>query len=220
MKSFFRVSWPEVVLYLMTSSSGALDVLSYSKLGGVFASAMTGNIALVAYSAFTNHFETFQSSCVSLLAFGIGAVSGSYISEFFKNGIGSRILAIFETIVLFVFALIVQPHLHSLVSNTILIAFASFGMGLQVIRARMINLVGISTIVFTTNLTNLLSGITKRPLPKDIKYHLKTICTYVLGGITSSWLCAKDLSFAAFLPCIMITITLLRLNKPDESEDH
>ena len=39
----------EAILLLTAFAAGTVDVISFAKLGGVFASAMTGNFALLAF---------------------------------------------------------------------------------------------------------------------------------------------------------------------------
>ena len=41
-----RTTW---ILFATACAAGAVDIIGFAKLGGVFASAMTGNFALLAY---------------------------------------------------------------------------------------------------------------------------------------------------------------------------
>ncbi len=57
----------DAVLLLTAFAAGAVDVISFATLGGVFASAMTGNFALLAY--YVAHRES-QSALGSIVAAG------------------------------------------------------------------------------------------------------------------------------------------------------
>jgi len=45
----FKMTHIEAILLLTAYAAGTVDVISFANLGGVFASAMTGNFALLAY---------------------------------------------------------------------------------------------------------------------------------------------------------------------------
>jgi uncharacterized membrane protein YoaK (UPF0700 family) len=45
----FKLTRIESILLLTAVAAGAVDVISFASLGGVFASAMTGNFALLAF---------------------------------------------------------------------------------------------------------------------------------------------------------------------------
>lgn len=72
---------PVAVLCLAAATTGATDVFSFTQLGGVFASAMTGNIALVAYALVSRDSALFGSCCLSLVAFSIGVILGAKLTK-------------------------------------------------------------------------------------------------------------------------------------------
>src|ERR1700735_2172442 len=66
----------EYILLLTAFSAGAVDVISFARLGGVFASAMTGNFALLAYYIAQGDSSAAMGSIVALSGFVVGCALG------------------------------------------------------------------------------------------------------------------------------------------------
>src|SRR3984957_3419660 len=66
----------ESILLLTAFAAGAVDVISFATLGGVFASAMTGNFALLAYYAAQSESQAAMGPVVALIGFAIGCALG------------------------------------------------------------------------------------------------------------------------------------------------
>jgi uncharacterized membrane protein YoaK (UPF0700 family) len=72
--------WPVVVAGTLTFGAGALDVLALTHLGGVFASVMTGNLALMGLGLARADIATIVHTAVAVLAYGLGVAGGSRLS--------------------------------------------------------------------------------------------------------------------------------------------
>ncbi len=66
----------EMILLLTAFAAGAVDVISFATLGGVFASAMTGNFALLAYYVAQSDAQSAMGSVVALSGFVLGCALG------------------------------------------------------------------------------------------------------------------------------------------------
>ena len=66
----------EMILLLTAFAAGAVDVISFATLGGVFASAMTGNFALLAYYVAQSDAQSAMGSVVALSGFVLGCARG------------------------------------------------------------------------------------------------------------------------------------------------
>jgi uncharacterized membrane protein YoaK (UPF0700 family) len=66
----------EIILLLTAFSAGTVDVIGFATLGGVFASAMTGNLALLAYYVAQGHASQVIGSMVALGGFVLGCALG------------------------------------------------------------------------------------------------------------------------------------------------
>src|SRR5260370_17858869 len=71
-----QFSYIEWMLLLTAFAAGSVDVISFATLGGVFASAMTGNFALLAYYVAQGDSQSAMGSIVALSGFVIGCTLG------------------------------------------------------------------------------------------------------------------------------------------------
>jgi len=72
----YRFTHVELILLLTAFAAGAVDVISFATLGGVFASAMTGNFALLAYYVAQSDSQAAMGSVVALSGFVVGCAIG------------------------------------------------------------------------------------------------------------------------------------------------
>src|SRR5579859_7813413 len=66
----------EWMLLLTAFAAGTVDIISFATLGGVFASAMTGNFALLAYYVAQSDSQAAMGSVVALGGFVLGCATG------------------------------------------------------------------------------------------------------------------------------------------------
>src|SRR5882757_10140929 len=69
-------TYVDAILLLTAFAAGSVDVISFATLGGVFASAMTGNFALLAYYVAQGDSQSAMGSIVALSGFVIGCTLG------------------------------------------------------------------------------------------------------------------------------------------------
>src|SRR5258708_30682681 len=102
-KSFF--THIEIILLLTAFAAGPVDIISFATLGGVFASAMTGNFALLAYYVAQSDSQSAMGSVVALTGFAIGCAVGVLLRRGRAQEQALRILLVSETGLLLFFAL-------------------------------------------------------------------------------------------------------------------
>ena len=68
-----RVEW---ILFTTAFAAGAVDIIGFAGLGGVFASAMTGNFALLAYHLAQGNMLSAIGSVIALAGFVTGCIIG------------------------------------------------------------------------------------------------------------------------------------------------
>src|ERR1700692_2435077 len=71
-----QFTFNEWMLLLTAFAAGAVDIISFATLGGVFASAMTGNFALLAYYVAQSDSQSAIGSVVALVGFAVGCAVG------------------------------------------------------------------------------------------------------------------------------------------------
>jgi uncharacterized membrane protein YoaK (UPF0700 family) len=72
--------WPVIVAAVLTFGTGALDVLTLMHLGAVFASVMTGNLALMGLGVARTDSSALTHTSVAVLSYVIGVAVGSRIT--------------------------------------------------------------------------------------------------------------------------------------------
>jgi uncharacterized membrane protein YoaK (UPF0700 family) len=205
-----RTAW---ILLATAFAAGAVDIIGFAKLGGVFASAMTGNFALLAYHVAEGNTLSAIGSVIALLGF----VSGCLIGFILRRGRTDRttvsLLLGAETTLLLVFALMpVVARLSSFADTRAQIVVLAVAMGLQAVVGQIISL---STIVFTTTLTRLIGGIADAIATRnssgvrDIREQVTLIASYLLGALLAGVLSVHDVSAVVFLPLAGVAVALL-----------
>src|ERR1700723_718297 len=66
----------EWMVLLTAFAAGTVNIISFATLGGVFASAMTGNFALLAYYVAQSDSQAAMGSVVALSGFVVGCAIG------------------------------------------------------------------------------------------------------------------------------------------------
>ncbi len=84
MKSRPRQQILTLIAIALTFGSGATDVASFTRLGGVFASVMTGNIVLWGLSAAERSVELASHTAVSIAGYIAGVAGGTWVAHGFK----------------------------------------------------------------------------------------------------------------------------------------
>jgi uncharacterized membrane protein YoaK (UPF0700 family) len=196
-----RTVW---ILFATAFAAGAVDIIGFTKLGGVFASAMTGNFALLAYHVAKGNTLSAIGSVIALLGF----VSGCLIGFTLRRGRTDRttvsLLLGAEAILLLVFALMPATRLE--------IVVLAVAMGLQAVVGQIISL---STIVFTTTLTRLIGGIADAIATRnstgmrDIREQMGLIASYLLGALLAGILIVHGLNAVVYMPLAGVGVALL-----------
>jgi uncharacterized membrane protein YoaK (UPF0700 family) len=73
-----------LIAIALTFASGATDVASFTRLGGVFTSVMTGNIVLWGLSAAQRSVTLFAHTAVSIAGYIAGVACGTWVAHGFK----------------------------------------------------------------------------------------------------------------------------------------
>lgn len=203
----------ERILCLTALASGTVDIISFATLGRIFASAMTGNFALLAYYVAKGNSPAAFDSIVALAGF----VAGCALGVLLRRGRAERqsltllLAGEFGLLLFFAMRAVWMEQLPHTASGQLQILLLAIAMGLQAVLGQMISL---TTIVFTTTLTRLVSAITDsiasrdRSALKDIKIQAAVVAAYVLGASMAGALLVHDVRVVVFLPCVSVAAAL------------
>jgi uncharacterized membrane protein YoaK (UPF0700 family) len=160
--------YDDLGLVLLSGGAGCTDVLAFLKLGDLFTSAMTGNAALLAIAVGRGHLLAASRSLCALVGFALGVVLATAITSPGPGQGEDRRRTLRRLLPLELIFLISCTTLWSFTSHSVhgvlryaIIGLSALSMGIQAIAARASNSSGINTIVFTTNLVNILIAATR-----------------------------------------------------------
>jgi uncharacterized membrane protein YoaK (UPF0700 family) len=203
-----RVEW---ILFCTAFAAGAVDIIGFADLGGVFASAMTGNFALLAYHVAQGNTLSAIGSVIALAGFVAGCVTGFSLRRGRSERTTINLLLGTETALLSLFAGYalwgVQTALVPGIRLQIVIL--AVAMGLQAVVGQMTTL---STIVFTTTLTRLVGGITDAIATADstalheVRVQITLVASYLVGALLAGVLAVHKMSAVVFLPLIGVAM--------------
>ncbi|HME41379.1 MAG TPA: YoaK family protein [Steroidobacteraceae bacterium] len=211
----------EFLLLLTAFAAGAVDVISFATLGGVFASAMTGNFALLAYYVAHGDSQAAMGSVVALSGFAIGCAVGVLLRRGRAQEQALSILLACEAGLLLFFALYAlwTPHAAHAPSDHLQILLLAIAMGLQGVIGQSIS---VTTIVFNTTLTKLVGTIVDSIANgdvsglKDVKIQSAVVVSYLFGALLSGALIVHKVDEVVLLPFagVAVAFGLLRWSRP------
>ena len=208
-----KVATIEWMLMLTAFAAGTVDIISFATLGGVFASAMTGNFALLAYYVAQSESQAAMGSVVALIGFAAGCAIGVLLRRGRSQEQALNLLLSAETGLLLFFALYAlwTPHAAHAPSDHLQILLLAIAMGLQAVVGQSISL---TTIVFTQTLTKLVGTIADSIANgdvsglKDVKIQSAVVVSYLFGALLSGALIVRKLDGVVLLPFIGVGLAL------------
>jgi uncharacterized membrane protein YoaK (UPF0700 family) len=208
-----RLTHIEWILLLTAFAAGTVDIISFATLGGVFASAMTGNFALLAYYVAHGDSQSAIGSVVALSGFAAGCAIGVFQRRGRSQEQALGLLLAGEAGLLLFFALYAMwtPHIAHAPSDHLQILLLALAMGLQAVIGQTISL---TTIVFTTTLTKLVATIADSIANgdmsglKDVKIQSAVVVAYLFGALLSGALIVHKAEEVVLLPFIGVALAL------------
>jgi uncharacterized membrane protein YoaK (UPF0700 family) len=225
-----------VIAIALTFGSGAMDVASFTRLGNVFTSVMTGNIVLWGLAAAGRSVSLASHTAVSIAGYIAGVALGTWVAHGFKAPDKSQdsvlpahvhwaMLA--ELVLLAGFtggweATGASPHRWA---QFCLLAVAAAAMGVQSSAVRDMGLSDVSTTYLTGTLTGLVSSLVSPG--KDTQHGVRrfgVLFGLLAGALLSGVLVATAADAVPALPLTALILTLvlarlpLRQRKPSEME--
>jgi uncharacterized membrane protein YoaK (UPF0700 family) len=208
-----KVNTIEWILMLTAFAAGTVDIISFATLGGVFASAMTGNFALLAYYVAQSESQAAMGSVVALIGFAAGCAIGVLLRRGRSQEQALNLLLSAETGLLLFFALYAlwTPHAAHAPSDHLQILVLAIAMGLQAVVGQSISL---TTIVFTQTLTKLVGTIADSIANgdvsglKDVKIQSAVVVSYLFGALLSGALIVRKLDGVVLLPFMGVALAL------------
>jgi uncharacterized membrane protein YoaK (UPF0700 family) len=210
------------VLGLTSFAAGTVDVASFAKLDGVLASAMTGNVALLGLYIGRGSAVSALNAAVALAAFVLGVGAGAWMTRKQPQSPALRLLLALEFLLLTGGAVLwlATGGPSGGLSGIGVISLLAMAMGLQIIAGRQLNLASIPTVVFTSTLANLVTGITHTfarkswRMPSDVWRQSAALGLYFCGALSAGICVYAGTPVAMFLPAAAVGTALTVLVYP------
>jgi uncharacterized membrane protein YoaK (UPF0700 family) len=169
---------------VLAFGAGAMDAITFSRLGDVFAGVMTGNMVLLGLAIGNGKAVVTGRVAVALASFAVGVlVAGGFTRGSASGAVWSRRVTrvlMLESGVILVFALGWQVSGGSPAGSgqALLLAGAAFAMGLQSGAVVAIGVPGLSTTYLTGTLTGFMTSVAHSA-------HVKTEALFLIAALLS-----------------------------------
>jgi uncharacterized membrane protein YoaK (UPF0700 family) len=205
-------------LALLSFASGATDVLAFLKLGHLFTSAMTGNMALLAIAIGQGDLAAAGRSLTALLGFGLGVALATLVNAA-TSQYPIRLLRL-EIVFLVLCTMLWSASPEAMDGRVlhVVIVLSALSMGVQAIAARAVSVSGISTIVFTSVMVRIVAEVTKafrgsrapaaasRP---SIASGAAAFVAYACGALTIALMASQQVRVIAWIPIAAVIFALI-----------
>lgn len=206
---------------VLTLTTGAVDAVSFLRLGKVFSSVITGNMALLGVAVGSGNAALAVSGGVALAGYAAGVIAGALIAGVPAAGQpiwpGRATAALMaETVVLALFSagwVAAGGHPSGVPQNTLLL-FAAVAMGMQSTAVRRLG--PLSTTYLTSTLTGVVMALALRQRPGEGRRSLGILAAFlagaVIGAVVASY--AADWVPAPVLLPIAAVVAVARRPRP------
>ena len=219
-------TWPKqqlltLIAIALTFASGAADVASFTRLGGVFTSVMTGNIVLWGLAAARGSLTLFAHTAVSIAGYIAGVAGGTWVGHGAKGdpepdpGVLPRhviwvLLAELTLLAGFTVGWLVSGASPAGWAQFCLLATLAAAMGVQSSAVKDMGLTEVSTTYLTGTLTGLVSSLAS---PGQDTPHGFRRFGVLIGLVAGASLCGLFVATAAdgapALPLAALVTTLV-----------
>lgn len=199
-------------LALLAIGAGSMDAMGFFALGGALPSAMTGNTALLGLALGQGRFAAAAPPLAAGIGFALGAALATALLHFSLARLSARraagwLIAV-ETGLLagFLVLWLIGGRPSGGTALYVLILLGAGGMGVQSVVARQDDRPGITTVVFTSTLTAIVTALTKAALAKPhrlafaAKRQVFVYLGYALGAIAGGILTWSGIEAMAVVP--------------------
>jgi uncharacterized membrane protein YoaK (UPF0700 family) len=204
----------DVLVVILTLCTGALDAVCFLRLGRVFSSVITGNLALIGIAVGEKNGGLAANGGLTLAGYAAGVVLGTAFAGTAERGqpVWPRRVTVtlaVELVILVGFSagwLISGSH-RGPATRMVLLVLAAVAMGVQTAAVRRLG--QMSTTYLTSTLTGLFAALATRRMPEDWQRSVGVIVAMVLGAIFGSLAATQSPSWvpaAVLVPQVCVLI--------------
>lgn len=177
----------DALVVLLTLSTGAVDAVTYLRLGKVFSSVITGNLALLGVAAGQGDARLARNGGLALAGYGFGVLLGSPIARTAERDqpvwpmrVTVTLLAEFAVLAAFGGLWLASGNHRGLAARLALLLLAAIAMGMRSTAVRRLG--QMSSTYLTSTLTGVLQALAVRRLPSQWQRSSGVLLAMVAGA--------------------------------------
>lgn len=209
-----EVRWPIALAAALTFGTGAIDVTTLTRHGGVFASVITGNLVLTGFALANANAALVAHTATAVAGFIVGVAVGSRVTGA-RDPDGPRwplrvtVALGVEFVVLSGFTIGWEETGGAPTGSAQLASLgtAAIGMGLQSAAARALG-VTVATTYLTGTLTSVIAGLTRSPRPRTDYAGVAALMAAVGGAVSAAVVLSSVPAAAPLLTLVPLTVVL------------
>jgi uncharacterized membrane protein YoaK (UPF0700 family) len=207
------------LVIVLALTSGAVDAVTFVRLGNVFSSVITGNLALLGLAVGERHGALATSSGLALAAYAAGVLAGGALAGPIEGGQPTwprrtTVTMAAELVMLAGFSagwLAAGGHPSGGVRMTLL-ALTAAAMGMQSAAVRLLG--QMSTTYLTSTLIGIFQSLAVRRVPQDWQRSTGVLLAFVAGaalGVAGALASPALVPVAVMLPLAVVVLGAARL---------
>jgi uncharacterized membrane protein YoaK (UPF0700 family) len=176
------------LVVVLTLTTGAVNAVTFLRLGKVFASVMTGNLALFGVAVAQRNGELAINGGVALAGYGIGVLGGAALARTPRDGQPTWPRQVTVTLALELLVLagfsggwLAEDGHPSGGWQPVLLVVVSAAMGMQATAVRRLG--QMSSTYLTSTVTALLEALAMRRWPSEWQRSSGAVCALVIGAV-------------------------------------
>jgi uncharacterized membrane protein YoaK (UPF0700 family) len=204
----------DVLVVMLTLCTGALDAVCFLRLGKVFSSVITGNLALLGIAAGEKNGGLAANGGLALAGYAAGVALGTAFAGTAERGqpVWPRRVTVtlaVELGILAVFSVgwLVSGSHRGTATRMVLLVLAATAMGVRTAAVRRLG--QMSTTYLTSTLTGLAAALATWRLPDDWQRSLGVIAALVVGAVFGSLAATQSPSWvpaAVLVPQVCVVL--------------
>jgi uncharacterized membrane protein YoaK (UPF0700 family) len=204
----------DVLVVILTLCTGALDAVCFLRLGKVFSSVITGNLALLGIAAGEKNGGLAANGGLALAGYAAGVALGTAFAGTAERGqpVWPRRVTVtlaVELGILAVFSVgwLVSGSHRGTATRMVLLVLAATAMGVRTAAVRRLG--QMSTTYLTSTLTGLAAALATWRLPDDWQRSLGVIAALVVGAVFGSLAATQSPSWvpaAVLVPQVCVVL--------------
>ncbi|HEY3904120.1 MAG TPA: YoaK family protein [Streptosporangiaceae bacterium] len=197
----------DALVVILTLTAGAVDAATFTRLGNVFSSVVTGNLVLLGIAAGRQAASLAVSGGLALGGYAVGVLLGGMLAGAAEEdqpvwpapvsfALGAELILLAGLTV----GWLLTAGRPGAEARLLLLGLATVAMGIQTAAVRRLG--QMSSTYLTSTLAGLVTALAVRRRPEDWQRSTATLLSIVagatLGALTATW-------FPAWLPVVVIT---------------